>query len=104
MNYNEPDFETRALQHSKVKLTWEDEEPERKKVLRRNFNPDQVLSLSLSLSTCQLGEPRDVQSSFPFCYLSCLLFLMVILFYQLNISKYGRAGLFLMGSYFSVLM
>jgi hypothetical protein len=84
MNYKEPDFETRALQHSKVKLTWEDEEPERKKVLRRKFNPDQVLSLHLpyvfvsvgfifaSLSFCQLGKLREVQCSFPFViYLVC---------------------------------
>lgn len=43
-NYKEPNFETRALQHSKVKLTWDDDEPERKKVLRRKFTDDQVHS------------------------------------------------------------
>lgn len=59
MNYKEPDFETRALQHSKVKLTWEDEEPERKKVLRQKFNTDEVLSLppffSLSCAFQSIG-------------------------------------------------
>lgn len=43
-SYKEPNFETRALQHSKVKLTWDDDEPERKKVLRRKFTDDQVRS------------------------------------------------------------
>jgi hypothetical protein len=45
-NYKEPDFETRALQHSKVKLTWDDDEPERKKKLRRKFNDEQVSSIT----------------------------------------------------------
>ncbi|XP_065000720.1 uncharacterized protein LOC103977624 isoform X2 [Musa acuminata AAA Group] len=31
-SYKEPAFQTRALQHSKVKLTWEEDEPERKKL------------------------------------------------------------------------
>lgn len=43
-SYKEPDFETRALQHSRVKLTWDEDEPERKKVLRRKFTDDQVKS------------------------------------------------------------
>lgn len=41
-SYKEPDYHTRALQHSKVKLTWEEDEPDRKKMLRRKFNPDQL--------------------------------------------------------------
>ena len=41
-SYKEPDFETRALQHSKVNPTWDDDEPDRKKILRRKFNEDQV--------------------------------------------------------------
>ncbi|KAM0858840.1 hypothetical protein ACQ4PT_047594 [Festuca glaucescens] len=36
-SYKEPDFETRALQHSKVNPTWDDDEPDRKKILRRKF-------------------------------------------------------------------
>ncbi|KAG0467545.1 hypothetical protein HPP92_019125 [Vanilla planifolia] len=40
--YKEPDFHTLALQHSKVKLTWEADEPQRLKTLRRKFNADKV--------------------------------------------------------------
>ncbi|PKA49578.1 hypothetical protein AXF42_Ash004118 [Apostasia shenzhenica] len=39
-SYKEPDFHTRALQHSEVKLTWEDDEPQRVKTLRRKFNAE----------------------------------------------------------------
>lgn len=35
------------MQHSRVKLTWDDDEPERKKVLRRKFTDDQVRSCFL---------------------------------------------------------
>ncbi|KAJ3705211.1 hypothetical protein LUZ61_008916 [Rhynchospora tenuis] len=59
VNYKEPDFETRALQHSKVKLTWEDEEPERKKVLRQKFNPDQLDELSVYLASTDESEDDD---------------------------------------------
>lgn len=50
-SYKEPDFETRALQHSRVKLTWDDDEPERKKVLRRKFNDDQLDELNMYLAS-----------------------------------------------------
>ncbi|VAH29385.1 unnamed protein product [Triticum turgidum subsp. durum] len=50
-NYKEPDFETRALQHSKVKLTWDDDEPERKKKLRRKFNDEQLDDLGVFLAS-----------------------------------------------------
>ncbi|XP_006657788.2 pre-rRNA-processing protein ESF1 [Oryza brachyantha] len=50
-NYKEPNFETRALQHSRVKLTWDDDEPERKKVLRRKFNDDQLDDLDMYLAS-----------------------------------------------------
>ncbi|KAJ1700832.1 hypothetical protein LUZ63_000611 [Rhynchospora breviuscula] len=59
VNYKEPDFETRALQHSKVKLTWEDEEPERKKVLRQKFNLDQLDELSVYLASTDESEDED---------------------------------------------
>jgi hypothetical protein len=42
LNYKQPDFETPALQHRKVKLTWDDNEPDRKKILGRKFKEDQV--------------------------------------------------------------
>lgn len=50
-SYKEPDFETRALQHSRVKLTWDDDEPERKKVLRRKFTDDQLDELDMYLAS-----------------------------------------------------
>ncbi|XP_042441795.1 pre-rRNA-processing protein esf1-like [Zingiber officinale] len=49
--YNGPDFQTRALQHSKVKLTWEEDKPERKKLLRGKFNPDQLDELNEYLAS-----------------------------------------------------
>jgi hypothetical protein len=42
LNYRQPDFETTALQRRKVKLTWDDDEPDRKKILGRKFKEDQV--------------------------------------------------------------
>ncbi|WVZ66153.1 hypothetical protein U9M48_015419 [Paspalum notatum var. saurae] len=50
-SYKEPDFETRALQHSRVKLTWDEDEPERKKVLRRKFTDDQLDELDMYLAS-----------------------------------------------------
>lgn len=41
-SYTPPDFQTRALQHSNVKLTWEEDEPDRKRILKRKFNTKQV--------------------------------------------------------------
>lgn len=40
--YKAPEFETRALQHSTVKLTWDDDEPTRVKALRKKFNADEL--------------------------------------------------------------
>ncbi|CAM6082843.1 unnamed protein product [Calypogeia fissa] len=42
VDYKPIEFETRALQHSNVKLTWDDDEPVRVKALRRNFNRDEL--------------------------------------------------------------
>lgn len=41
-DYAAPDFETRALQHSNVKLTWDEDEPARRKTLRRKFGKEEV--------------------------------------------------------------
>lgn len=41
-DYQAPSFETRALQHSRVKLTWDDDEPDRVKTLHQKFNADQL--------------------------------------------------------------
>ncbi|MCO5568862.1 hypothetical protein L7F22_022564 [Adiantum nelumboides] len=41
-DYQAPSFETRALQHSRVKLTWDDDEPDRVKTLHQSFNAEQL--------------------------------------------------------------
>lgn len=40
------DYYTKALQHSNVNLSWDDDEPDRAKTLKRKFNADQVKMLS----------------------------------------------------------
>ncbi|KAF7828993.1 Pre-rRNA-processing protein esf1 [Senna tora] len=46
-NYEGKDFYSRALQHSKVHLSWDDDEPLRAKTLRRKFNDEQLAELEL---------------------------------------------------------
>ncbi|TKW35100.1 hypothetical protein SEVIR_2G349200v4 [Setaria viridis] len=58
-SYKEPDFETRALQHSRVKLTWDEDEPERKKVLRRKFTDDQLDELDMYLASDDSASEDD---------------------------------------------
>ncbi|KAL0909701.1 hypothetical protein M5K25_020592 [Dendrobium thyrsiflorum] len=50
-SYKEPDFQTRALQHCKVNLTWEDDEPQRVKTLRRKFNVEKLDDLNEYLAS-----------------------------------------------------
>ncbi|XP_020582450.1 pre-rRNA-processing protein esf1 [Phalaenopsis equestris] len=50
-SYKEPDFQTRALQHCKVNLTWEDDEPQRVKTLRRKFNAEKLDDLNEYLAS-----------------------------------------------------
>ncbi|XP_073005254.1 pre-rRNA-processing protein esf1 [Typha latifolia] len=59
VGYKEPDFQTRALQHSRVKLTWEDDEPERKKILRRQFKPNQLDELNDYLASTDESDDDD---------------------------------------------
>jgi len=47
--YKAPEFETRALQHSTVKLTWDDDEPTRVKALRKKFNADELNEMDFRL-------------------------------------------------------
>ncbi|KAI9109598.1 hypothetical protein K1719_019228 [Acacia pycnantha] len=44
-NYGGKDFYSRALQHSKVHLSWDEDEPLRAKMLRRKFNDKQLAEL-----------------------------------------------------------
>lgn len=46
-NYEPLDYNTGALQHSKIHLSWDDDEPNRKKILKRKFKPDQLDELEL---------------------------------------------------------
>ncbi|KAM7261256.1 hypothetical protein ACFE04_026731 [Oxalis oulophora] len=46
-NYKALEFETRALQQSKVNLSWDEDEPDRVKTLNRKFTEDQLAELEL---------------------------------------------------------
>ncbi|XP_058180657.1 pre-rRNA-processing protein esf1 [Rhododendron vialii] len=45
--YEGLDFQTRALQQSNIHLTWEEDEPQRAKALKRKFNGDQIAEMEL---------------------------------------------------------
>lgn len=45
--YEGLDFQTRALQHSRIQLSWDEDEPDRVKTLKRKFNADQLAELEL---------------------------------------------------------
>ncbi|XP_073137627.1 pre-rRNA-processing protein esf1 [Henckelia pumila] len=46
-DYEGLDFQTRALQQSDVHLTWDEDEPQRSKTLKRKLNTDQLVELEL---------------------------------------------------------
>ncbi|KAJ0098230.1 hypothetical protein Patl1_29164 [Pistacia atlantica] len=46
-NYGGLDFYTKALQHSNVHLSWDDDEPDRSKTLNRKFNANQLAELEI---------------------------------------------------------
>ncbi|KZV34742.1 hypothetical protein F511_00644 [Dorcoceras hygrometricum] len=46
-DYEGLDFQTRALQQSSVHLTWDEDEPQRAKTLKRKLNTDQLVELEL---------------------------------------------------------
>ena len=48
-DYEGLDFQTKALQQSRVQLSWDEDEPDRVKTLKRKFNADQVGVLDLNL-------------------------------------------------------
>ncbi|KAJ1964857.1 pre-rRNA-processing protein esf1 [Dipsacomyces acuminosporus] len=58
--YEPLDFSTQALQHSKVKLTWDADEPSRMKVTRRAFTQDEVDNMDFGhLLASSSGESSD---------------------------------------------
>ncbi|KAI3470362.1 hypothetical protein Pfo_027025 [Paulownia fortunei] len=46
-DYEGLDFQTRALQHSNIHLTWDEDEPQRAKNLKRKLNDEQLAELEL---------------------------------------------------------
>ncbi|XWS44502.1 hypothetical protein CRYUN_Cryun15aG0051100 [Craigia yunnanensis] len=46
-NYEGLNFHTQALQLSKIHLSWDDDEPQRGKILKRKFNAEQLAELEL---------------------------------------------------------
>ncbi|XP_057765299.1 pre-rRNA-processing protein esf1-like [Salvia miltiorrhiza] len=46
-DYEGLDFQTRALQHSNIHLTWDEDEPQRAKTLKRKLNDGQIAELEL---------------------------------------------------------
>ena len=64
-SYKEPDFETPALQRTKVKNTWDDDEPDRK-ILTQKFKADPVSSPQVPGRVEDSG--RDFQVA---CLVSC---------------------------------
>ncbi|MQL78045.1 hypothetical protein Taro_010473 [Colocasia esculenta] len=59
-DYKQPDFETFALQHSNVKLTWDDDEPDRKKTLRQKFNAKKSADASGADEDNDIGKEMEV--------------------------------------------
>lgn len=58
-NYLAPDFHTRALQHSKVNIAWDDDEPLRVKTLHRKFEPDQLNEMDFKAYLASDDEVSD---------------------------------------------
>lgn len=57
-NYEVLNFHTPALQHSKIHLSWDEDEPQRVKALKRKFNEDQVCAHDLMI----LGQYLKITS------------------------------------------
>ncbi|KAL5557512.1 hypothetical protein UlMin_039748 [Ulmus minor] len=60
-NYEGLDFQTQALQQSKIDLSWDVDEPDRVKTLKRKFNADQLADLELKefLASDESGSDDD---------------------------------------------
>lgn len=61
-NYMQPDFQTRALQLNKVNLTWEDDEPQRVKTLRRKFNAEKLDDLNEYLASSDDSDDEHIDA------------------------------------------
>lgn len=60
-NYDGLDFQTQALQQSEIHLTWDEDEPDRIRTLKRNLNADQLAELELKefLASDDSGSDED---------------------------------------------
>ncbi|KAJ7012209.1 pre-rRNA-processing protein esf1 [Populus alba x Populus x berolinensis] len=47
LGYEGLDFHTKALQHSNIPVSWDEDEPQRVKTLKQKFNADQLAELEL---------------------------------------------------------
>ncbi|OWM68238.1 pre-rRNA-processing protein esf1 [Punica granatum] len=65
--YDGLDFQTRALQLSKMDLTWDEDEPDRVKTLKRKLNADQLADLELKefLASDESGSDEDDENENP---------------------------------------
>ncbi|GFS35810.1 hypothetical protein Acr_00g0042220 [Actinidia rufa] len=61
--YEGLDFQTRALQQSQIHLTWDEDEPQRARTLKRKFNADQLAELEfkefLASDESETGEDEN---------------------------------------------
>ncbi|GFP84520.1 pre-rRNA-processing protein esf1 [Phtheirospermum japonicum] len=58
-DYEGLDFQTRALQHSNIHLTWDEDEPQRAKTLKRKLNDEQLAELELKEFLASDGSETD---------------------------------------------
>ncbi|KAI8824482.1 uncharacterized protein EV422DRAFT_520258 [Fimicolochytrium jonesii] len=57
--YQPKDFVTQALQHSKVKLTWDEEDDDRVRVTRRKFTKDDLQDMDFKAYLASSSEDED---------------------------------------------
>ncbi|KAK1365254.1 NUC153 domain-containing protein [Heracleum sosnowskyi] len=58
-SYEGNNFETRALQQTKVRLTWDEDEPQRSKTLKRKYTAEQLAELELKEFLASDGSESD---------------------------------------------
>ena len=59
-DYAPPHFQTAALQHTNVKLTWDADDDSRKRTLHRRLNEDQIRE-----DDFKVGQPSSLDSRSP---------------------------------------
>lgn len=59
--YEGLDFHTRALQHSKIHISWDEDEPQRAKTLKRKYNDDEVGEIIYTFASDQSDNLLQIQ-------------------------------------------